>query len=109
MSNNQLMTAEQLKKRIKSRFYRALDYLSIYIFIIIVYGGATIAEYLLFSLLWLLLSEDVQKYPIISLALDYARIGLGLLFISSAFVHGALSTYHQIKLDFRLAKEGEKE
>lgn len=90
------------------RLYSALNYLSIYAFIVIVYGTALIADYLLFLLMWWLLSNEVQKYPLISLACDYARIGQALLFIVSAFVHGLISTYTQSRLDLKLARVGEE-
>ena len=101
------LSAETLKKRVKQRLFRAIDYLSIFVFIVVVYSGAALADYLLFLLLWALLDDEVQRYPIVANALDYARIGLGLLFISSAVIHGVISTYSQIKLDMKLANEEE--
>lgn len=93
------------KKRIVNRYYRAVDYLSIYAYVMVVYGGALFADYLLFELMWLLLAEEVQKYELVKLAFDYARIGLALLFLLCALVHGMLSTYSQLKLDLELVKE----
>ena len=57
--------------------------------------------------MWSLLTEEVKKYPLVTLGLDYARIGLALLFIVSAVVHGIISTYSLIKRDFKLSKEVE--
>jgi hypothetical protein len=71
--------------------------------------GGVVTDYILFSLLWRLLSEEVQKYPIISLAFDYARIGVALFFLFAALVHGLISTYNQIKLDMTLSREGQEE
>ena len=101
------LNKEKIKRRITARYYRALDYLSVYIFIIVVYGGAVASDYLLFIILWGLLKDDVQKYPLVASGLDYARIGLALLFISSAVIHGVISTYSQVKLDLVLSKEGD--
>lgn len=92
--------------RVRERFFRALDYLSLFAFILIVYGSAVICDYLLFYLMWFLLSDDVAKYPIVAQGFDYARIGLALLFITSAVVHGILSTVSQVQLDIKLAREG---
>lgn len=99
----------ELSRRVVSRYYRALDYLSIYAFILVVYGGAVVTDYLLFLLLWALLGEEVKLYPIVTAAFHYARIGLALLFIATAIIHGFISTTSQIKLDLKLAKEGEVE
>lgn len=97
----------QIKTRVIQRLYRAVDYLSIYTFICIVYGSSLIASSLLFQLIWFLLSEEVATYPTINLAFHYARIALALLSIVCAVIHGIISTYSQIKLDLRLAREDE--
>ena len=79
---------EIVRLRLLGRLYRAFDYLTIYIFILVVYGGAVISDYLLFLLLWSLLGADIKQYSIVAIGFDYARIGLALLFISSAVIHG---------------------
>lgn len=101
------LNRQRTRQRLSARFYRAVDYVSIYIFVLVVYGGAVVTDYLLFALLWLLLRDEVTKYPLVALGLDYARIGLALLFILSAVVHGTISAYSQIKLDIKLSRQGE--
>ena len=96
---------EYVKRRAKKRFYRALDQLIIYAFILVVYGGAVGVDYLMFLYLWWLLGEQVREYPFVALAMDYARIGLAVLFIIGAFVHGVISTISQVKLDLALSRE----
>lgn len=108
MMENEISQKEATAKNVLYRFYRALDYLSIYAFILVVYGGALITDYLLFLLIWTLLKEDVEKYPIVAQGFDYARIGLALLFIAGAVIHGIISTISQIRLDYTLSQEGEK-
>jgi hypothetical protein len=71
----------------------------------VVYGAAVLADYLLFLMLWSLLREHAQLYPLIAQALDYARMGLALLFILAALIHGCISTAAQIRLDVMLARE----
>ncbi len=99
---------EIVRLRLISRLYRAFDYLTIYLFILVVYGGAVISDYLLFLLLWSLLGADIKQYSLVSIGFDYARIGLALLFITSAVIHGIISTYSQVMLDIKLSKEGEQ-
>ena len=99
---------ELIRRQIIGRGFRAINYISIYVFIFVVYGGALFTDYGLFSLMWWLLSEDVKQYGIISLLFDYTRIGLALLFIATAIIHGVISTYSQIKLDITLMHEDEK-
>jgi hypothetical protein len=103
-----LYVREQSYREIQGRYFRALNYLSIYAFIIIVYGGALLTDYTLFFLISWLLKEDIQKYSIVALWFDFARIGLALLLIILAVTHGIISTYTQIKLDIQLSREGEQ-
>jgi len=91
--------------RIRDRYFRALNYVSIYVYVIVVYGGALISDYFLFWLISWLLSEDVQRYPVIALWFDYARIGLAWLLIVCGITHGFLSTYKQVKLEIALSRE----
>ena len=98
---------QRLKQEIVSRYFRALNYLSIYAFILVVYSGALATDYLLFLLVEWLLRDDVQRYSLVALWFDYARTGLALMLIVSAFVHGIISTYSQVKLDLMLSREGE--
>jgi hypothetical protein len=100
-------TREAVLQNIKRRYYRALNYLSIYVFIIVVYGGALLTEYALFALMTWLLRDDVAKYSLVAIWFDYARIGLALLFIFSGVAHGIISTVGQIRLDLALSREGD--
>lgn len=99
-------TKKETLQRITSLRFRGLWYVSLYVFILFVYGGAVVTDYLLFKLMWWVLRDDVEKYPLVALGLDYARVGLALLFIVAAVVHGMISTYSQIQLDFRLSQDG---
>jgi hypothetical protein len=99
---------EQVYRQIRRRLFRGLNYLSIYVFIIIVYGGALLTDYLLFALISWLLQEDIQRYQLVADWFDYARIGLALLLIICAVTHGLISTYTQVKLDIELSREGEE-
>jgi len=92
----------------RRRLIRAVDYLSLYLFIVVVYGGAIVADYVIFSLMWWLVSEDAKTYPLVAELLDYARIGLAILFIAGAVIHGILSTASQVKLDYGLSKEDQR-
>ena len=96
-----------IRYKVEQRLYRALNYISVFLFILLVYGGALITDYLLFKLIWVLLSDDIQKYSVVSQVFDFARIGLAFLFILSAIIHGIVSTYSQVRLDIALLSEGE--
>lgn len=110
ISSNQAVAVrtrfEEFKEKGEERFYRALNYLTIYLFIIVVYGGALVTDYLLFALMEWLLKVNVERYPVVALGFDYARIGLAALFIIAAVFHGIISTINQMKLDIQLSREG---
>lgn len=101
--------SEKIKQAISLRYYRGLNYISIYGFILVVYGGALLTDFALFQLMWVLFKDDVTKYQWIALGFDYVRIGLAGLFLINAIIHGIFSTISQIKLDLVLAKEDESE
>jgi mannitol-specific phosphotransferase system IIBC component len=91
--------------KLNKRYYKALNYLSIYVYVIIVYGTGLIADYILFALIDMLIIEDTKKYPIVAVWFEHAKIGLALLFISCAVIHGVFSTIGQIKTDYTLSRE----
>ena len=97
------------KQQRELRLERIKNYFSIYVFILVVYGGALITEYLLVSLMAQLLSDDVARYPIVSAGFDYARIGLALLAIALSVVHGILAVVSQVRMEIELLQEGEDE
>lgn len=100
---------ERVMRRIRDRYFRALNYVSIYVYVILVYGGALISDYFLFWLISRLLSEDIRQYPVIALWFNYVRIGLAWSLIVCAITHGFLSTYKQVKLDIALSREREEQ
>jgi hypothetical protein len=111
-SNSELKRSEaekNIKHEINLRIFRALNYGSIFLFILVVYSSALLTDYILFSFITWLLKDDVQSYPIVALWFDYARIGIALMLIILAVVHAIISTYTQIKLDIKLSKEGDIE
>ena len=100
---------EQFYAKMEERIYRTANYISIYLYIIIVYGGALLTDYLLFTFMDWLLRVDVERYPVVALGFDYAKVGLALLFIIAAVVHGLISTWGQVKLDLALMRESESQ
>ena len=101
-------TIEQVNAQVRKRLFRALNYLTIYVFVIIVYGGALLTDYVLFELIAWLLADDVKEYALVAQWFDYARMGLALLLVVCAVTHGIISTVSQIRLDIALAKEGQE-
>jgi len=92
--------------RLVVRFWRAVDYLSIFVFTLVVYSAAVVADFLFFEFLSRLLTNDATEYPLVALAFRIFRISLALLAILLGCVHATYSAIKQIRLDRELSKEG---
>ncbi len=92
----------------KSRFQLLKDLWGNYLFIVGAYGGAVLADYVIFQLIELLLAPDVQKYALVATWFDYAKIGLALMLIICAVTHGLFSTYQLVLWDFNNTKKEDK-
>lgn len=99
--------AEEIKKQIRLRLWGILDYVTIILFSVVVYATAAIGEYLLFSLLWWLLGEEMRKYPFVALVAQFVQVGLALMGLAAAFTHGCSSTIGQIRFDIHNLRGGE--
>ena len=97
------------KQQRELRFERIKNYLSIYLFILIVYGGALITDYLLFELMAWLLRDVVAAYAIVATWFHWLNVGLALFAMVAALVHGVISTISQVKLDIKLSGEDEEQ
>ena len=73
------------------------------------YGLGVVAESLLFSLIWFLMGDDIQKYKVVATAAEYAQIAISLVGVVAALVHAAFATWGQFQLDRKLAREDEDE
>ncbi|MBI4785456.1 MAG: hypothetical protein HY782_00185 [Chloroflexi bacterium] len=104
-ASSDLENAEQIaRRRIRDRFWRALDYLSLFAYIFVVYTGAVVLDFLLFSVIQFLLQSDIAQYPFVALWFERVKIGLALLLLLAAFIHGVFSTVSQIRFDIDTAK-----
>ena len=79
--------------RIRVRFYRALDYLSLFAFVIVVYGAAVVADYAFFEGLIHLLERIADASPFIALLLHYFKVGLALIAMGLGAVHAGHSAW----------------
>ncbi len=92
--------------RLRIRFWRAIDYLSIFAFTLVVYSAAVAADFLFFEFLSRLLSLDAREYPVVAAAFRIFKISLALLAILLGCVHAAHSAFNQFRLDRDLSREG---
>ena len=92
--------------RIRVRFFRALDYLSLFAFIIVVYGAAVVLDYAFFEGLVHLLKRSADESPFIASLLHYFKVGLALIAMGLGAVHAGHLARSQWRLDRELSKEG---
>ncbi|HUG79235.1 MAG TPA: hypothetical protein VML57_17275 [Burkholderiales bacterium] len=78
--------------------------MSIYVFVLLVYGSALFTNYLLILFIEQLIAEEIQKSALVSLWFERAKIGLALLATFAAVSHGIISTIGQIRLDLQILR-----
>lgn len=93
----------------RRRLFRALNYLTIYVYILVVYGGAIVTDFAFFQIVQILIADDANRYPLVSLWLDFARVILALLLLIFAIIHAILSTLQQIRMDWSSLRKDEDE
>ena len=106
-SNEHGLVKESTSSRLRELLWHASNYLSIYIYILVIYGGALVTEYVLLALIEFLLGPDVEQYPIFASVFDYLRVGLGLLVAVMAVLHAVIITFNQVRRDMELSRKDE--
>lgn len=84
---------------------RAIRYLGLYLYIIIVYGGLLLTDYSIFRLVAWLVRDEIAKHYGLALLFDYLNVGLAIFIMLGALVHGFLSLVTLIKLDYAVSRE----
>lgn len=101
--------ASIFRKQVKVRFYRLLNYIALFLFILLVNGGLLATDFILFSMVEWFLHNDVQKYPLLAMWFDYVKIALAFLVLLAAVVHGILSLVTQVRIDWKISRELERQ
>lgn len=103
-----MLTEAQYRDRIRRRLFRTLDYASIALSMLCIYGSVLISDYLLMGLIGYLFRAEVEDSGYLALTFKGIRIGLALLAFVLAMIHGVRSGIEQYRLDAKLLKEDEK-
>ena len=103
-----MLTEAQYRDRIRRRFFRTLDYASIAFSMLCIYGFILICEYLLINLIGYLFQSELKDSSYLATTFRGIRIGLALLSIVLATIHGVRSGIEQYRLDEKLTREDEK-
>jgi len=89
----------------RGRFYRGLDYLTLFVYVVIISISALLADYAIILVIELTVASDVSRYPIVSEAFKWFKIGSAFLVLVAAAVHAFFSAWSQIKFEAEVAAE----
>jgi hypothetical protein len=92
-----IVVREKFLENLKVRFYKALDYLILFVYLLVVSICALLVDYILILVLSLLVADDIEKFPIIAQAFIWFKIGSGFLIFIAAIVHSFFSAASQIR------------
>lgn len=101
--------ASGFRRLITLRVYRLLNYFALFIFIVLVNGGLLGADFILISMVEWFLHNDIERYPLLATWFNYARITLAFLVLLAALIHGILSMITQVRIDWKISRELEKQ
>ena len=89
----------------KIRLYKGLSYLTLFIYVVFVSACAFLADYVLVVIIENIVARDISKYPMVSTAFDWFKIGSAFLVFIAAGIHSFFSAWSQIKFELDTIKE----
>jgi len=95
------------RRHLRWRWFRALDYLSLFLYALVISTGALVVDYVLFLVIKLVVSDAVAGYPVVTVWFDWFQIGSAFLVFIVAFIHAIFSAYSQIRFEIETAKQQE--
>src|SRR5690349_10739908 len=96
---------DRFRRNSKIRFYLLLDYLGLFLYILLVSASALLLDFLLIQVLEFFLSEEIADSDVIWLFFHWYKIGSAFLVLIAAMVHSAFSAASQIKFDAGIFKD----
>ncbi len=96
-------------KNFRGRFYKGLDYLSLFLYALIVAVGAFLADFILIAVLEFLIASTISKYPVVAIAFDWFQIGSASLTLVTAFVFVLFSALSQMRFAYEVNIELEEQ
>lgn len=91
-------------QNVRIRFYRGLDYLTLFLYVVVVSVGALLADYLIVFAVERTVASAVAKYPVVALAFDWFQIGSAFLVMMGAATHAVFSAYSQFRFEADTAR-----
>lgn len=88
-----------------SRYYRALDYLTLFIYSLVVSSAAFLVDYFLVFIVKLVVTSAVSQYPQVSIMFDWFQIGSAALALVVAFIFSFFSAFSQVRFAYDTSRE----
>lgn len=92
-------------RNFRYRFYKALDYLTLFIYALVVAIGAFLADYILVLVIGFIVKPVAAEYPFVKQVFDWFQIGSAILALLAAFVLSFYSALSQMRFASQTAKE----
>lgn len=96
---------EVFSQNLRSRFYKVLDYFSLFSYIVLVSIGALVADTIIVFVIKQTIINTVNEYPIVKLAFDWFQIGSAFLALFGAMVHAVFSAWSQLQFELQSMRE----
>ena len=103
-----MLTAAQYKERLWRRCLRTLDFVSIAISALVIYGAFLITDFMLLNLIDHLFRDEMNESPFLATFFKSARVGLALLAFILFIIHSVRAAWEQYQRDRQLSPEDEK-
>jgi hypothetical protein len=96
---------EAFLKNLKSRFYRVLDYFSLFLYIVLISVGALLADSAIVFAIERTIASAIVKYPIVKQCFDWFQIGSAFLALFGALIHALFSAWSRIQFELETMRE----
>lgn len=98
---------EQLIRNFRFRFYRGIDYLTLFLYVGAVAVGAVAVDYGLVHVIELTLEPAISSNQIVAQFFDWFQIGSAFLVFVAAFIHALFSAISQIRFEWETNRSSE--
>lgn len=88
----------------KNRFYLGLNYVTLFMYVVIVSTSALVADYIIVFAIKKTVASAVSQFPIVEQAFSWFQIGSAFMVLIGAATHACFSAYSQIKFEVEVAK-----
>jgi hypothetical protein len=92
-------------KNLRIRLYKTLDYLTLFVYVVIVSVCALAADYIIVLAIKRTVSAAVTQYKVVSQAFDWFQIGSAFLVLVGATTHAFFSVYSQVRFEMETVKK----